>query len=399
MSQNSQDQAPAWHNVEAHGIFPKHSHDDVARFNYIATMNKYLSQTLGEGNALAYEKRVEPKHTKTNQRAPVSRHEIRSAMNGDPFHAVWSAAKRNTMEQRQQISRSIVMPQVMDLAKKAQELISEKGNLELDSTTELPSYIASVDHHCMPGSYHTELIEGDVSAGANYDAGIFATTGGGMGPLSDGAGRAVVKWLKNNHPDFRPVRILEIGCTIGHTLLPVAEAFPDATVIGVDVGAPVLRYGAARAASLGVDNVTFVQANGEGLSRYDDESFDFIYTSMFLHETSNRAMGSVMTEVSRLLKPGGLTLHLEQPSYSEDMPLYEQFIRDWDAHNNNEPFWTTLHDIDIKNVLAENGFQSSELFVAPIAVAKPDTLNEDEPPLEDHGRAAAWLGYGAWKGY
>ena len=36
----------------------------------------------------------------------------------------------------------------------------------------------------------------------------------------------------------------------------------------VDLGAPVLRYGLARAKSLGVDNVRWVQASGEDLSRF-----------------------------------------------------------------------------------------------------------------------------------
>lgn len=394
MKQSAQKNPPAWHNVEAHDMFPDHSHDDIARFNYISTMNRYLSQTLGEGNSLTYQKNVLPKLTKSLQRPPKNRHEIRTAMNDDPFHAFWSAAKRNTMEQRQQISRAMVLPQAQELSDRAKSLTAAHKNLELDPSLELPAYISSVDHHCMPGSYHTELFDGDVSPGANYDSGMFATTGGAMGPLSDAAGQAVVSWMKENHPSFQPKRILEIGCTIGHTLLPVASAFPEASVTGVDVAAPVLRYGAARAASLGVNNVTFVQADGEDLSRYADASFDFIYSAMFLHETSSRAMVNVMREAHRLLKPGGLTLHLEQPSYTPDMPLYEQFIRDWDSHNNNEPFWSTLHDTSIKDVMSDVGFCPSEMFSADVAAQPQSTLKR-----EDHGRASAWHAYGAWKGY
>lgn len=391
MTKAAKSSPPAWHHVEQHGMFPDHDHDDVARFNFVASMNKYLAQTLGAGNELAYDKRVLPALKKELRRDPRSRHEIREAMNRDPFHSVWSAAKRNTMEQRQQISRSIVLPQADDLKDRADALINKAQNLELDPDLALPSYIASVDHHCMPGSYHTALIEGDVSAGANYDMGMFATTGGAMGQLTDMAGRAVVDWLKANHPTFAPKRILDIGCTIGHTTLPIAEAFPDAEVIAIDVAAPVLRYAAARAASLGIDNVRFVQADGEDLSRFDDGSFDMVYTSMFLHETSNAALRNVMAEVGRVLAPDGLTLHLEQPSYTEDMPLYEQFIRDWDAHNNNEPFWSRLHDLNILDVMQDSGFSKQELFTARVAAA---TVLEGP---EDHGRGAAWHAYGAQK--
>lgn len=392
MSKTNNSLPPSWHHVEQHGMFPEHNHDDVARFNFIASMNKYLAQTLGAGNELSYENRVRPALKKELQRDPETRHEIREAMNQDPYHQIWSAAKRNTMEQRQQISRSIVLPQAEELAKKAADLIGTAGNLELNDTIQVPRYIKSVDHHCMPGSYHTELIEGDVSAGANYDMGMFATTGGAMGKLTDMAGCAVVDWMKANYPDFKPKRILDIGCTIGHTVLPVAAAYPDAEVIAVDVGAPVLRYAAARAASLGINNVRFVQADGEDLSRFEDDSFDMVYTSMFFHETSNSALSKILNEVHRVLAPGGLTLHLEQPSYTDDMPIYEQFIRDWDAHNNNEPFWTRLHDISIPGKMEESGFSKDQQFVTQVASA-----SVLEGP-EDHGRGAAWFAYGATKG-
>lgn len=156
--------------------------------------------------------------------------------------------------------------------------------------------------------------------------------------------------------------------------------------------ASVLRYAAARATALGVKNVKFIQADGENLSVFANESFDLVYSSMFLHETSNTALVNVMAECHRLLKLKGLTLHLEQPSYGKDMPLFEQFIRDWDAHNNNEPFWTTLHGLSVKEIMADQGFDLSSQFSAMIAAS-----NHDKSKSEDHGRAAAWHAYGAWK--
>lgn len=382
---------PAWHKVEAHGIFPKHDQDDAARFNFVANMNRYLSQTLGEGNVLAYETRVKPQLIEALNREPESRHEIRAGMNNDPFHSVWSAMKRNTMEQRQQMSRRMVLPQARELAEKAAQLVDGKDMLELDPTLEIPPYVASVDHHCMPGSYYTELFDGDVSAGANYDSGMFATTNGGLGTLNDAAGRGLAQWMQLEQPNFKPKRVLDIGCTIGQSTLGFAMKFPDAEIIAIDVAAPVLRYAAARAAALGVTNVKFIQASGEDLSRFEDDSFDMVYTSMFLHETSNASMPKIMKEVYRVLAPGGMTIHLEQPNYTDAMPLYEQFIRDWDSYNNNEPFWTTIHSIDVPGVMVDAGFSRDQLFGAGIAA------QEIKPGKEDHGRAAAWHGYGAWK--
>src|SRR5690606_439927 len=103
-------------------------------------------------------------------------------------------------------------------------------------------------------------------------------------------------WVRRNYPDFAPKRILEIGGTVGHSSLPIAQAYPDADMTVTDLGVPVLRYGLARAKSLGVDNIRFVQASGEDLSRFPDASFDWIQTTMFLHELSNSALANILRE-------------------------------------------------------------------------------------------------------
>ena len=70
-----------------------------------------------------------------------------------------------------------------------------------------------------------------------------------------------------------------------------------------------------------------------------------------------------------MLAPGGLILHIEQPQYSDEMPLFEQFMRDWDAFNNNEPFWTAMHAQDLKQVMEDAGFPLSPRYRARAAAA------------------------------
>ena len=77
---------------------------------------------------------------------------------------------------------------------------------------------------------------------------------------------------------------------------------------------------------------------------------------MFLHETSGTALPRIIKEGARVLADGGLMFHLEQPQYTPDMPLFEQFMRDWDAFNNNEPFWSAMHATDLHDILADAGF-------------------------------------------
>lgn len=393
------DLPPPYTAMTRHPMMPKASQDETARFNFLTHFNRFLSGNIGAGNKLAYDKRALPAFKEVKGRDPVHRYEVRDAMNADPWHRNWSALKRNSMEMRQHFGRQMVLRQLDELDAMAKQYNEHSGLLELDPSIEQPHYQTAVDIHCQPGGYHTEERADDVTVGANYDVGLFATTGGALGGLNDGGGTAVVGWVKAERPDWKPKRILDIGCTVGHNAVPIAQAFPDAEVIAIDTAAASLRYGAARAASMGVANIKFVQASGEDLSRWEDESFDWVQTTMFLHELSSKAMPRILAESHRVLKPEGLILHIEQPQYSDEMPLFEQFMRDWDAFNNNEPFWTAMHGQDLKQVMANAGFAQEQQFVAGVrAVVDPEIF----PPSpddgeEDYGRAAIWNAYGAWK--
>lgn len=397
---------PPWRSIGRHEMLPEASHDDAARFDFLAQLNHHLGSKVLPGIQRVYEREVEPEQRRRTGAGFRNRHEVRRSLGRHPGYRSWSALRRATMEMRQQAGRMLVLRQWGALNQKAQRL-NEAGlgeSLLLDPAIETPRYLAAVDHHCMPGSYHAELAPGDVAAAANYDAGIFVTTGGLLGRYSDGGGRGVVDWVREHLPDFRPQRILDIGCGLGHNVLPLARAFPEAEIWAVDQAAPLLRYGHARARALGVRNVRFAQGNAESLASlgFEDGRFDWVQSTMVLHETSHRAMPRMMREIHRLLAPGGITLHIEQPQYQEKMDLCEQCLRDWDAFNNNEPYWTRFHEVDLDAVLVEAGFASGALLhggvFAPAEDAEAAAAREDGAPRsEDFGRSPAWRLVGARK--
>ncbi len=396
---------PSWRQVGRHAVFPQASHDEVARFDALTRLNMHLSQTLLPGVQRAWESRVNPALTTELGRAPKDRHEVRHAMRRDLHYQFWSALRRNSMEMRQQAGRSLVFRQLSALRDAADTLNQGSAQLQLDASVEQPRYQSAVDIHCMPGSYHSEVVERDIAPGANYDSGIFVTTAGMLGRFSDGGGQALVDWLGRHKPGWKPKRILDIGCTIGHNIVPLALAFPDAQVLAIDTAAPVLRYAHARAKSMGVHNIVFKQANGETVPTGDGE-FDLVTTAMFWHETSNTAMPRIMKEVFRVLAPAGITLHLEQPQYA-GMDPFEAFMRDWDAYNNNEPFWTRMHEADLRALMAKSGFAADayfettmqakvdrELFPAALGSEAADGSGASQ---EDYGRTPTWTAFGATK--
>lgn len=63
------------------------------------------------------------------------------------------------------------LPALLDRAK--QVTASPKGSLHLDADLPLPRYLTAVDIHCMPGNYTTDLVDGDVFAGALYDRSVY----------------------------------------------------------------------------------------------------------------------------------------------------------------------------------------------------------------------------------
>lgn len=401
-SMQSFDVPPPVTAAQQHGVYPELDHDERARLNFLAACNRFVAASLSPGNQLAYESTVRPGFAAAHGRDPANRHEVRQAMNANAFHSMWSATRRNLMEIRQQSGAAIVLRQLDDLAARARALNEGDANLQLDERVAIPSYVAEVDHHCMPGSYYRELIDGDVAPAANYDTGFFVTTGGTIGPLCDGAGKSIANWVKEviatQRPEFKPRRILDVGVAAGHSVLPIAQAFPDAQVVAIDVSAPMLRYAHARAKSLGVTNIEFVQRSGEDLAAFDSASFDWVQSSIFLHELSAKALPKLLRECFRVLKPGGLALHLEQPQYDDQMPVFEQFMRDWDAYNNSEPFWTAMHGLDLEATLVASGFHASDIFRASLTgVVDGATKTASQRANQDHGRAAAWHTYGAWR--
>jgi ubiquinone/menaquinone biosynthesis C-methylase UbiE len=193
--------------------------------------------------------------------------------------------------------------------------------------------------------------------------------GGALGSENDLMGNTLLAYLRERHPSHQPKRILDLGCAIGNSTVVWARAFPKAEVHGIDIGAPVLRYAHARAEALGAA-VHFSQQNAEGTD-FADESFDLVISHIVLHETSKSALVRILAECRRLLKPGGLMLHLEIPRGRTPI---EKFMHNWESYNNNETFSRYMTRIDLPAEARKAGFAADEIsleeFVPKMDVAQ-----------------------------
>lgn len=378
-----------------HAVLPAATHDELARQNFVQSLKVHLATRVSPGNKTIYERRAAPRFEREHQRPPQDRHEVRSVMRHEPYYQTWSTLLRTSQEMMWDSVNVSVERQLPALRDRAAATRDTLGSLTLNPDLEIPAYHTAVDIHCQPGGYHTELAPDDVAAGATYDRAVYLYAMGRLGALNDEMGQSVVLHLTEQYPDFRPARILDMGCTVGHSTLPYVDAYPDADMCAIDVGAPVLRYAHARAEALG-KRVHFSQQNAEHTD-FADASFDLIVSHILLHETSSAAIRRVMRECHRLLKPGGLMLHQEVPQY-EGMPPYEAFILDWDTYNNNEPFWGTVHSMDLQKLAESAGFAAGNVIQTMI----PSALERAKARTEkfqggDFGGGGAWFVFGARK--
>lgn len=351
-----------------HPVLPKANADEASRQEFAKSFKGFIQSTLLPGLTPIYQSRVARKFERDNGRAPADRRDIRAGMVHDIYFQHYASANRVAQELLWESVASSVDRQLPELNAKAAELsAASAATLDIPEGFVPPRYVTALDIHCMPGGYCSEVCDNDVSVGALYDRGVYLYSMGYTGPNNDDMGRSVVNYLKRHLPDFKPRRILDMGCTVGHSTLPYKELFPEAEVWGIDVGGPCVRYAHARAAGMGLD-INFAQMSAEETT-FPDDHFDLVVSHILLHETSGKAMPRVFNEAHRVLAPGGLMIHADLPPF-DLMDPFTQFILDNETWYNNEPFWGAMRDMD-QITLAENaGFDRATVRfdTAPMAV-------------------------------
>ena len=351
-----------------HEALPQASHDEASRQEFTKSLRGFIQSDLLPGLGPVFESTVKPAFVKDHGREPQDRRDIRTGMVRNLYFQTYAAANRSAQELLWESVAVSIDRQLPELNDKAKALSAQnKGKLVIPEGFTPPRYVTTLDIHCMPGGYCSEITRDDVTAGALYDRGVHLYAMGYGGPHNDDMGRSVCNYLKRHKPGFNPRRILDMGCTIGHSTLPYKEYYPDAEVWAIDVGAPVIRYAHARAGALGQD-VNFAQMNAEDTD-FEDGYFDLVVSHILLHETSGKAMPRIFNECHRLLSPGGLMVHADLPPF-DLMDPFTQFILDNETWYNNEPFWGAMRDMDQVELAKKAGFPADSIRfdTAPMAM-------------------------------
>jgi len=374
-----------------HPESPEITQDSLSRLRFIADFRKQMHASLSKGNRAAYQADIAPS-LEAAESVVERRRAVREGLERHPYFRGWSSMLLASQDLMWRVVGQSVAPDTERMTNRLKALGNQaRGSVTLHPELDGPDYVVGADVHRMPGGYMGRGGENDMQAGALYDLGgaIYQLGIGNKagGLLNDSRGRTVVAHLRSRFPDLAPLRILDMGCGVGHNTVPLAAAFPEARVTGIDVGAPLLRYAHLRAEGLG-QPVHFVQDNAEH-TRFEDASFDLVVSQIMLHETSSAAAARIIAESRRLLRPGGVAIHLEVPLRAEEGDDFDQVMWLWEQHYNAEPNIAGVMDDDLAGMAKAAGF--ADIRLGYQAIPAPGSDQSAFTPQKTSKGFAFWL--------
>lgn len=387
-----------------HQLNIKKTLDESSKLDFVASLRAYVLNDMANKMRDRYEQKVEPAFERKHSRKPESGTEVHKSLMDEQYFQFYSSMRCTA---QRMVWNSVIDPIERNydaLSKTASELINA-DNLNENQSLDIPKNVSALDVHLSPGGYSKEYNDQDITTGAIYDNGLAVFSFGMMGLNLDDIGMSMANYIRHTFPDFKPEKIVDFGCTVGHNTSALAKTWSDAEVTGIDVAAPPLRYATARSKSQNL-NVKYSQQDAEKTD-FPDNSVNMVFSSMFLHELSAKVRKNVLKEAYRILKPGGLMLHMELPP-TDQLGAYDNFYLDWDSYYNNEPYYKGFRAENCQDNCVEAGFAAEDYlqFTTPQYTYISDEeyqqkINQDEQDMDDKvGRLSnelSWYGFGAWK--
>jgi SAM-dependent methyltransferase len=115
---------------------------------------------------------------------------------------------------------------------------------------------------------------------------------------------AIAKLFGLNPPAVETARILEVGCSMGNNIIPVAEVLPRAELLAIDFSPREIAEGKKTVEVLGLTNVELRVA--DLCDFHQDRKFDFIIAHGVYSWISRAAQGKLLQLIREHLSPQGI---------------------------------------------------------------------------------------------
>lgn len=143
--------------------------------------------------------------------------------------------------------------------------------------------------------------------------------------------------------------ILDIGTGTGYLAFPLANAFPQATVYGIDIAETIMEKNNEIVKESGIDNLVFQSFDGLKYP-FDEESIDLIVTRYAFHHFPN--VTDAICQMHKILAKGGKVLISDPMTNEADKSrIIDDFMRvKKDGHIQ---FYSAG---ELEQLFADNGF-------------------------------------------
>ncbi|MGB3695480.1 MAG: class I SAM-dependent methyltransferase [Spirulinaceae cyanobacterium] len=149
-----------------------------------------------------------------------------------------------------------------------------------------------------------------------------------------------------------PEAILDVGCSVGMSSFALQEVYPQGKITGLDLSPYFLTVAQNRARdkNLAID-WKHAAAEDTGLP---DVAFDLVSVFLVFHELPQQATQEILSEIKRVLKPGGYFAFMDMNPRSQvyaKMPPYILTLL-----KSTEPYLDQYFNLDIAKAITEAGF-------------------------------------------
>lgn len=131
----------------------------------------------------------------------------------------------------------------------------------------------------------------------------WATRGLSKFPKSFAVNHSHRPFLLEKISALRPLStILEVGCSYGPNLYLIAKRFPKTKLTGIDINPLFIQEGEEWLSKEGISNIKLLVGKADELNKFQDKSFDIVFTDALLIYVAPDKIKKVIQEMLRITR-------------------------------------------------------------------------------------------------